>query len=94
MCERCDLPDHTPDPLVAEVASPVFEAWDRCNVAAGLHGMEISRLETDEHPTGQRWLVWVKRRRSDLPTGTYGAIGMTPQEALQNLASMLEGLPR
>lgn len=74
--------------------SPIFPAWDRCETAAGLHGMEISRLETDEDPSGQRWIVWVKNRNSDLPHGKYGAIGLSPQEALENLASVLEGMPR
>ena len=93
MCERCDAPGHV-DETQKEVPSPIFGAWDRCAQAAEIHGMEISRLETDEHPSGQRWMAWVKKHNGELARGQYGAIGMTPQEALDNLASMLEGLPQ
>jgi hypothetical protein len=94
MCEKCDSPeDHEKLELNEEKPSDIFPAWDRLEKAAAMHGMVISRLESDEDSESARWMAWVRREEpGSLAIGTYGAMGLTPQEALNTLSIMLEGM--
>lgn len=94
MCEKCDTPaDHEKLELNEEKPSDIFLAWDRLEKAALVHKMVISRLESDEDQEATRWMAWVKRNEpGSLAIGTYGAMGLTPQEALNTLSIMLEGM--
>lgn len=76
------------------VERTISSAWERLNDAASKRNMEISVIESDEQPPAkQRWLVWVKpsNQKWALARGQYGAIGVDPADAMENLTKMLEG---
>jgi hypothetical protein len=71
----------------------IFSALDRLESAARKHNMIVSRIESDEDGPTQRWMAWVKRNEpGSLAIGTYGAMGLSVIEAMENLAFMLEGM--
>jgi hypothetical protein len=82
------------DDAKINIDQTISSAWARLNEAASKRNMEISVIESDEQPPAkQRWLVWVKpsNQKWALSRGQYGAIGVDPADAMDNLTKMLEG---